>query len=181
MQTAAGLVTFEEFVKLPDPASGNRRELRRGEVVEVPPAKHRHHRIQIRLRDLLLACSGPDSVISTEFAFRTLPQYEYRIADVVYLSREKFDSIDPEGYCEGAPELVIEIDSPSNTAAEMDEKEALCLANGSAEFWVVYPERRVVRVATADSVKRYKEGDSIPLCLFPGGPALAVSTIFEGF
>jgi Uma2 family endonuclease len=32
------------------------------------------------------------------------------------------------------PELVIELISPSNTAAELREKKKLCLENGSREF-----------------------------------------------
>jgi len=48
----------------------------------------------------------------------------------------------------GAPDLVIEILSPSNTVAEMYEREELCLENGAQEFWVVDIDRRGVKVTT---------------------------------
>jgi Uma2 family endonuclease len=73
--------------------------------------------------------------------------------------------------------LVIEVESPSNTAAELDEKESICLANGCKEFWIVYPKRKVVRVATAETVKRYQQSETIALSLFPGH-SIAVSDIF---
>ena len=72
--------------------------------------------------------------------FAPLPEYELRVADVAYLSPERFAQADPEDYIRGAPDLVIEVLSPSNTAAEIYEKEKLCLENGSREFWVVDPE-----------------------------------------
>ncbi len=74
--------------------------------------------------------------------------------------------------------MVIEVESPSNTAAELDEKEALCLANGCKEFRIVYPRRQVIRVSTGETVHRYKTGKSIPLSLFPGH-SIAVSDIFS--
>ena len=55
---------------------------------------------------------------------------------------------DPEDNIRGAPELVIEVLSPSNTAAEIYEKEQICLANGAQEFWVVDPDRRQVKMTT---------------------------------
>ena len=64
------------------------------------------------------------------------------------MPRERWDGI--EDYLFGAPELVIEVLSPSNTASEMRDKRKLCLANGSVEFWVVDPEQREVEVSTPD-------------------------------
>jgi Uma2 family endonuclease len=74
--------------------------------------------------------------------------------------------------------MVIEVESPSNTVAEFEDKEPLCLATGCKEFWVVYPQRKIVRVVTGETVKRYQPGESIPLSLFPGH-SIAVSDIFE--
>jgi hypothetical protein len=36
----------------------------------------------------------------------------------------------------GAPDLVVEILDPSNSATEIYDKEKLCLENGAKEFWV---------------------------------------------
>jgi Uma2 family endonuclease len=49
------------------------------------------------------------------------------------------NKIGPEG-CRGAPDLVIEILSPSNTAIEMGRKFELYRQAGVREYWVVDPE-----------------------------------------
>lgn len=43
--------------------------------------------------------------------------------------------MDPDDYLRGAPDLIIEVLSPSNTATEICDKEKLCLENGAREFW----------------------------------------------
>jgi Uma2 family endonuclease len=44
------------------------------------------------------------------------PKYEVWAADVAFVSRERWEQGDPDGYLAGAPELVAEVLSPSNTA-----------------------------------------------------------------
>jgi Uma2 family endonuclease len=97
-------------------------------------------------------------------------------ADVVYLSRERWTAIDPDDNLAGAPDLVIEVLSPSNTAAEIYDKEKLCLENGALEYWVVDPDRRQVKVSTPDGrTATYRSGQAIPL-LF-GNATIAVDAI----
>jgi len=54
---------------------------------------------------------------------------------VAFVSTDRWEKTDR--YFEGAPEIVIEVLSPSNTAAEMMDKEQLCLENGAKEFWAL--------------------------------------------
>ena len=64
----------------------------------------------------------------------------------------------------GAPDLVIEILSPSNRAGEMDDKEAFCLSHGCQSFWIVNPVRRTVKVTDVTRhVQWFREGDQISL------------------
>jgi len=73
-----------------------------------------------------------------------------------------------ESYFVGAPELVIEVLSPSNTAAEMLDRRIPCLENGAREFWLVNAGHRQVEVSTPDGhTITYKYGQEIPL--FFGG------------
>lgn len=174
---AAALVTFAEFEQLPDPLNAHRLELHHGEVVLVPPPKHRHKTIERHLRRELEATAGDAGVVETEVGFRALPDNEWRVADVAFVSKQRWQSISPDGYLQGAPELVIEILSPSNTASEMLDREQICLENGSVEFWVVDPMRCQVRVSTRDGRSEiYKAGQTIPLMF---GDNLAVDAIFE--
>ena len=83
---------------------------------------------------------------------------------------------DANDYLIGAPEIVVEVLSPSNTATEMLDKRNICLENGSREFWIVDTDHRQVEVSTPDGhTITYKSGQEIPL--FFGG-RLAVDAIF---
>ncbi len=166
-------MTIAELEQMPDAPDG-RYELRHGELVKVPPPQFPHYAIQLRLQGLLAAIARNKGIVGTEFGFRALPEHEYRVADVAFASHERMPR---RGYFEGAPEIVIEVLSAPNTAAGMMDKEQLCIENGAKEFWVVYPERKQVKVSTSDGrTMIYKEGQSIPL--FFGG-AIAVREIFE--
>src|SRR5258708_228855 len=175
--TQTKLMTFAEFEKLPAP-TGGRHELRNGEVALVAPPKHRHHLIQRRLLHLLGDAVGAAGEVSFEFGYRPLPEYHYWIADVVFVSRQRWDNIPRDGYFSGVPELVVEVLSPSNTAAEVRNKKKLCLENGGREFWAVDSDRRHIEVSTPDGhTLTYKSGQEIPLFFAPAS-SLAVDAIF---
>jgi Uma2 family endonuclease len=74
--------------------------------------------------------------------------------------------------CRGAPDLVVEILSPSNTAIEMERKLKLYHASGVREYWIVDPENRGLTVYRfqegAILVNTYKETDKVPAAIFPG-------------
>lgn len=179
MATTSRLMTVEEFAALPEDAGPVYHELRHGEPVAVTRPKFQHHLIQSRLRDALKALAAPDAFVEYEVAFRALPEYELRVADVAYLPAERASRVDRNDNIRGAPDLVIEILSPSNTAAEIYDKENLCLGNGCREFWVVDPERRQVKISTPDGHTTTWRGEQeIPLPLF-GGAKLAVQAIFD--
>jgi Uma2 family endonuclease len=46
--------------------------------------------------------------------------------------------------CRGAPELVVEILSPSNSVLEMYRKRDLYFESGVREYWLIDPDRRIV-------------------------------------
>ncbi len=175
--STTGLITVGEFRNLPG-ANDVYFELRGGEVARVTRPKHKHYTMQRRLRRLLEQWAPPDGVVDIEFAFRAVEEYELRAADVAYVSAAREASIDPEDNLRGAPDITIEILSRSNTAAEIFEKEKLCLENGAQEFWVVDPRLRQVRISTPDArTITSRSGQQIPLPLF-GQALLAVDEIF---
>jgi len=174
--TTTKLLTVEEYVQIPDPPGG-RYELYHGELVNVPFPANPHIRAQWQLRRLLEPAVGESGVVVTELPYRPLPEYECWGADVAYLTKERWDHIDR--YLLGAPELVIEVLSPSNTAAEMRDKRRICLENGSLEFWIVDPGHHEVEVSTPDGRSiTYQSGQQIPL-FFARSTTLSVDGIFE--
>ncbi len=175
--TTAKLMTFAEFERIPNPPEGGfPYELRHGELVKVAPPKLQHTRVQRQLRRLLESAAGSTGVIDKEIGFRALPEYEFRIADVAFVSTARWEG--SEDYLVGAPEIVIEVLSPSNTMTEMLDREKLCLENGCQEFWVVDIDRRQVKISTPDGrTITYRAGQEIPLPLLNDG-RIPVDAIF---
>ncbi len=178
MAATTHLMTVEEFRKLPEDSGPIYHELHHGELVTVTRPKLKHIRIQKRLERLLEPLAGEAGTVIMELSFRPLPEHELRVADVAYVSRDRWEQGNPEDNLAGAPELVIEVLSPSNTAAEIYDKEKICLENGAQEFWVVDPDGRQVKVSTPDGrTLTYRSGQEIPLVLF-GNATVAVDAIF---
>src|SRR5262249_26970873 len=132
-------MTFAEFEKLPRKGQAFPYELRNGEVFELSEPTVEHKRAQRRIRQLLEQAAREDWIVESEVAFRGLPDIEYRVADVAAISRSRWDAA--VRYFFGAPDLVVEVLSPSNTVSEMRDKAALCLQHGSREFWLVDIDR----------------------------------------
>jgi len=173
--TPTRVLTFEEFQEIPNPPGG-RYELHHGELVAVGFPEIPHVRAQWQLRRLLEKAAGDAGVVHTEVPFRPLPEHECWGADVAYMSRARWDSI--HRWLFGVPDLVIEVLSPSNTAAEMLEKEQICLENDAQESWVVNTTRRVIKVSTREGRSTtYKSGEEIPL-FFRDGERLKVDDVF---
>ena len=85
--------------------------------------------------------------------------------------------------CRGAPNLVIEILSPSNTAIEMYRKLDLYQSAGVKEYWVIDPEQKLIEVYRLNGGNRYESyilrmGDTVQSTLFPG-LAIPLETIFS--
>ena len=152
-------LTFDEFLKLPDPLSGHL-ELHHGQVILVPPRKHRHTEIQQALLELLLPLTRGRGFLTIEFPFRA-PGHEAWQADVGFVREDRRAGI--TDYLMGAPDLVIEVLSPSNTVDEINDKMEIGMANGCRSFWVVDPKRKLVSVTEGDVTRQYRPSASIPL------------------
>jgi len=83
---------------------------------------------------------GDTAIIRTGMPFRARPERELRRADVGVDSNARWEGSQDEDFSPGSPEIVIEVEAPSNTAREFQEKQSLCLATGAISFWVVYPD-----------------------------------------
>lgn len=172
-QAPEKLTTFEEFEKMPDDPL--RYELRHGHLECMAPPKSGHQRIQRRLQKLLEA-RLPEGEAVAELGFKAAEQYEYWYADVGYVAKARFDAVPADKYLQGAPDLMVEVLSPSNTADEIQDRMETCLAAGCQSFWVVNPKRRTVDVTEAGITRRFRLGDAVE-CRMLTAP-LQVAEIF---
>ena len=105
--------------------------------VEMSPASNRHGRLQMDL-GAELKRQLPDGIAIGECSILT--RIGIRCPDVIWASAEfvrDFGEITPY---QRAPEICVEIVSPSNTRAEIEEKKAAYLAAGAREVWLVSEE-----------------------------------------
>ena len=171
------LVTWQEFLRLPErPETGKRYELHDGEVALVPPARPIHIKIQKQIERLLEQVAGDRGVVTTEFPYRPVPNLQFWFADVAYIPKADWDALPPHEYPVYAPPLIIEVLSPSNTAAKLARQRIVAMSAGTQEFWVVDSEARSVLVTSVTETREYAMGSSIPLPLF--GSALLADRIF---
>jgi len=166
-------MTFEQFEQYHD--DGMKHVLLKGEHIVVPPPKFRHTRMQQRIQDALRPYVrdrrigevqlSPNSWLQPDLSVvRTAQQDVSRTAD----------------YLLGGPAIAIEVASESNTAARLDAKMELYFAHGSEEVWVVYPERRTIRVHLPDGTSRTVEANAeLRSDVLPGW-SVAVDSLFEG-
>ena len=177
MAALPDLITVERFRQLPEDGDFAC-ELHHGELARMTRPKAAHWDLQLRLTDLLRA-ELRGFVIGMEFPFRAVPEFDLRAADVAAISRERYAVIDPEDNLHGAPELAIEVKSPSNTPRKLQELASLCLANGAIEFWIVDRSLKSITVVQRDGSRETHGIDAkISLAAF-GGASLAVKAVFE--
>jgi Uma2 family endonuclease len=177
MAALPDLITVEQFRQLPK-GGEYAYELHHGEVVALTRPKPRHWLLQSRLRRLLEPKLKDFGEVETEVPYRPVAEFDLRAADVAAIARSRWKAIDLDDDLRGAPELVIEVKSPSNTRRQLQELAALCLANGALEFWIVDTDASTVSVVRSEgSAVVYAAGSIIPLSTFGGGE-LAVDEIF---
>jgi Uma2 family endonuclease len=108
--------------------------------IEMSPASNRHGRLQGELLMQLGQQLAGGCVISECSVFTTIG---IRVADAVWASADfmaAFGEITP--YMR-APQICVEIQSPSNPQGEMEEKTAAYLQAGAQEVWIVAEDGRI--------------------------------------
>ncbi len=177
MAVETSLLTVEDLLRLPPPKTGHY-ELHHGEIVHMTTSKWGHQRIQDRLVALLRSVAGERAYVTKEMSFRPAPEYEVWEADVGLAFANRANEVADDEYLMGAPDLAVEVLSPSNTVDEINEKMSICLANGCASFWIVDPKRKRVSVTEGDVTRHYSSAASISCDLL--GADVPVAEIFKG-
>ncbi len=101
------------------------------------PASTYHGRIQGRICQKL-AVLGGEALVEVGIA---TPQGLF-VPDIAWASRAFVAALGGETPLTRAPELCIEVVSPSNSVKELQEKTSAYLAHGAEETWIVYPKSK---------------------------------------
>lgn len=144
------LMTAEEFLHMAPPTDGTKVELVRGELLQVCRPGFRHGRTQLRIGAILDQFGHSKqhgrAVVETGMVTERSPD-TVRGPDVSYYSIQRLPlDQDPEGYPDVAPELCVEVLSPSNRVSPIREKMGEYFQRGVRIVWIVDPEDRTVAV-----------------------------------
>lgn len=160
--TTTKLLTAEEFSLLP--ATQMRRDLVRGAVVETMPTGFRHGRLAFVFGKKLdnWAEEHAAGVVGVETGFILDRDPDVvRAPDVFFVRAERLPPGElPETFADFAPDMAVEVVSPSETANEIREKVQDYLATGTALVVVIYPKMRELVAHTPDGLARtYRSGE----------------------
>ena len=126
-------------------------ELNRFGKILMSPASNQHGRIQGRMAANLV--NGlPDGEVITECSIQT--SEGVKVADVAWASKEFIRLFAYETPYPKAPEICIEIVSPSNSKMEITGKVDLYLAEGAREVWVVYEDDRITTYSHIGEIEK---------------------------
>ncbi len=181
MTTQERLITRHDLERLPD--DGRRFELVRGELIEMPPTKRQHGFLMIRLIKLLsihvddhdlgelidnsgyLLAEDPDTV---------------RAPDIAFTRKARLTPMTDE-YERTVPDLAIEIVSPSNSAADLQDKVQQYFEAGVQQVWLFFPKRESVHIyRSPKDVIVLDVNDTLDGGALLPGFALKVSDVFAG-
>ncbi len=147
--TTHKLITAKEFARMPNPPDGSLQELVRGVIITMPAPGARHGACCSRI-NRQLATFVEDNNLGTVFATDTGFVTErnpdsVRGPDIAFWSRENLPEI-PDGYIDVPADILIEVVSPGDRYARIQQKVNEYLEKGVCLIWVVDPEDRSIAV-----------------------------------
>ena len=183
MSTRKTLLTADEFFRLYSHLE-SKYELVDGEVVEMAPVNERHGNIAFKISGAFYVYSRTRGVgtggVETGYRVSQNPD-TVRGPDISFnLTSRDVGVYERMGFVPGAPDIAVEVLSPSNTASEMERKVREYLEAGSHRVWLVYPAPPRVIIHHSDGVTQTFAGDDVITDeeLLPGF-SLPLSEIFD--
>ena len=168
-------LTYDDFLLFPD--DGQRHELIDGEHYVTPSPNIRHQDISGRLYLLIgnwLNTHRLGRLFHAPLDVR-FSMFDVVEPDLLYVSKERAADLLAGQHVMGAPDLVVEIASPSTRQRDETIKRRLFENSAVVEYWVVDPDIDVIRVyrRQGDRFARPLElsreaGDVLTSPLFPG-------------
>lgn len=113
---------------------------------KMPPASHLHSWVASTLMQLLVlfvAGRGLGRVYPDGTGY-DLPNGDILIPDMSFVSADRELPVMERGIQPIAPDLAVEIVSPSNSDTDITERVDSYLSSGTRLVWVIYPKRRTI-------------------------------------
>ena len=161
--------TIEDIYTLPD---GLRAELIEGRIYYMAPPNTRHQKIvsdlHYQIKDFIRKNKGDCEVFPAPFAvFLNRDDTNYVEPDLTIICDE--NKITDKG-CNGAPDWVIEIVSPSSRAMDYFTKLFKYRASGVREYWIVDPIKEMVMAYRfeKETMEEYSFGEDVPVGIYEG-------------
>jgi len=184
-QVAPVQFTYEDFLLFPD--DGKRHELIDGDHYVSPSPRTNHQIVSWNLVVLLdrFLASHPLGKMFCAPLDVVLSDLDVVEPDLFYVSSARSEIITDDNI-QGAPDLVVEILSPSSRKTDEIVKRKLYERHGILEYWIVDPELSMVKVYRLVSGRyvrvaelSHEAGDCLTSEQFPG-LSLPLAGIFEG-
>lgn len=164
-------MTYEEYRNLP---GDDRYELVEGELLLTPAPSRRHQLILGKLYLRLGTFVESQGLAPLLFAPLDVVLDDHTVLqpDLLYVSRERSAKIESNSGVHGAPDLVVEVLSPSTAKRDLEVKRKLYGQFGVREYWIVDPDERSIEVLTQqgdglETWQRYTSPDGLTSPLFP--------------
>jgi Uma2 family endonuclease len=136
--------TVKDYMSTPE---GTRYQLLDGEMILAPSPTDKHQRLLANLYRAIYAFVDAASLGQVRFAPLDVVLSNHDVAqpDLLFISNERA-SVITEANVQGAPDLVVEILSPSTAEYDQGYKRALYAQHGVQEYWLVDPAAETVEV-----------------------------------
>ena len=172
--------TIDDIYALPD---GQRAELIDGRMYMMAPPTTIHQRILYavarKISDYIDKKEGNCEVFLAPFAvFLNEDDQNYVEPDIsVICDKNKLD----EKGCNGAPDWIIEVTSPSNPQNDYGIKLFKYRTAGVREYWIINPQKNSVMVYDLEEEEKsnqYAFEDDVPACIYKD-LSICISKILE--
>jgi Uma2 family endonuclease len=167
-------------------------ELIKGRIFKMSPAPNRMHQVvagKIHIKIGVFLNNNPCQVYMAPFDVR-LPRKSKDDKDIITVLQPDLcvicdpSKLDSRG-CVGAPDIVVEVLSPSNNKKELQNKYEVYEESGIKEYWVVMPSEKTMLVYTLTNGKYVPSrlmvsGDLITSSVLPGF-SMDLTDVFSGY
>jgi Uma2 family endonuclease len=164
--------TVSDFMALPE---GTRAELIRGEITILTPAPFTPHQRAVRNLGVALTvwarARKAGEILDSPMDVH-LPSGDVVQPDVLFVAAAHAGIV--QDWVRGAPDLLIEVLSPSRPARDRVLKREVYAENGVPEYWIVDPDERTVEILRL-------AGKAYSLAVRVSGGGVITSPLLPGF